>query len=433
MKLAPETVESIVKDLIPEERELADILGNKYYNDYSGKKIDDVALKLYGYKKTMGGWYAPIFTNQNYTNNEAALFDVTAEGVGNLKQRQVSKNPSYNISAFDAFEKNINMTKRFVGMAIPARNWQTLMNWQGEGTSFKDEMTHQWGNEYKEYIQNLITRLQAGGSQGLKEAKLEKATNKLLSNYITSVFGSNPGIVFKQMASFPQFAAVMGWDTMPSIGQLGKVDTDLMQTYTPELAYRMLGYSTPETATLKENPSKLDTNPVTKFVLRGGAISWMDGETVKRAWPWAENYVRKNFPDLEIGSEQDVSEGRSPFYKKVAEVFNEAVGVTQPMYDEMHRPNIMKDSRGVQRAFTMFKTVPLQQYNTLRKAAGEAAAAKEAYKRVQDNGSEERRREAKESYKEASGRMANAVTATIASVMMFNLIGFVDQLWKNRG
>ena len=433
IKLAPETVESIIKDLTPEERELADILGNKYYNDYSGKKIDEVALKLYGYKKTMGGWYAPIFTNQNYTNNEAGLFDVTAEGIGNLKQRQVSKNPSYNISAFDAFEKNINMTKRFVGMAIPARNWQTLMNWQGEGTSFKDELTHQWGNEYKEYIQNLITRLQAGGSQGLKEAKLEKATNKLLSNYITSVFGSNPGIVFKQAASFPQFAAVMGWDTMPTIGQLHGVDTDLMQTYTPELAYRTLGYSTPETATLKENPSKLDTNPVTKFFLRGGAITWMDGETVKRAWPWAENYVRKNFPDLEIGSEEDIAEGRSPFYKKVAEVFNEAVGTTQPMYDEMHRPNIMKDSRGVQRAFTMFKTVPLQQYNTLRKAAGEAAAAKEEYRQVQDNGNEDRKQEAKNNYKDASKRMANAVTATIASVMLFNLIGFVDQLWRNRG
>ena len=433
IKLAPETVEYIVKDLTPEERELADILGNKYYNDYSGKKIDEVSVPLYGYKKTMGGWYAPIFTNQNYTNNEAGLFDVTAEGVGNLKQRQVSKNPSYNISAFDAFERNINMTKRFVGMAIPARNWQTLMNWQGDGTSFKDELTHMWGNEYKEYIQNLITRLQAGGSQGLKEAKLEKATNKLLGNYITSVFGANPGIVFKQAASFPQFAAVMGWDTMPAIGQLRGVNTDLMRTYTPELAYRMLGYSTPETATLKENPSRLDTNPVTKFFLRGGAITWMDGATVQRAWPWAENYVRKNFPDLEVGSEQDISEGRSPFYKKVAEVFNEAVGTTQPMYDEMHRPNIMKDSRGVQRAFTMFKTVPLQQYNTMRRAAGEAAAAKEEFRKAQTSSNEIRKQEAEANYKDASKRMANAVTATIASVMLFNLIGFVDQLWRNRG
>lgn len=433
IKLAPETVESIIKDLTPEERELADILGNRYYNDYSGKKIDEVSVPLYGYKKTMGGWYAPIFTNQNYTNNEAGLFDVTAEGVGNLKQRQVSKNPSYNISAFDAFERNINMTKRFVGMAIPARNWQTLMNWQGDGTSFKDELTHMWGNEYKEYIQNLITRLQAGGSQGLKEAKLEKATNKLLGNYITSVFGANPGIVFKQAASFPQFAAVMGWDTMPTIGQLRGVDTDLMRTYTPELAYRMLGYSTPETATLKENPSRLDTNPVTKFFLRGGAITWMDGATVQRAWPWAENYVRKNFPDLEVGSERDISEGRSPFYKKVAEVFNEAVGTTQPMYDEMHRPNIMKDSRGVQRAFTMFKTVPLQQYNTMRRAAGEAAAAKEEFRKAQTSSNEIRKQEAEANYKDASKRMANAVTATIASVMLFNLIGFVDQLWRNRG
>ena len=371
--------------------------------------------------------YAPIYTNRNYVNSEIGVFDTTAEGVGNLKARQYSTNPSYNIGAFDAFEKHIEQTARFVGMAIPARNWQTLLNWREKNNSMGDVITHKWGDEAKRYITDLLTTLQGGGRDGKKT--LEGAADKLLSNYVTAVFGANPGIVFKQAASFPQFAAALGWENAPSPGQMLHVDENIINAYTSELAYRALGYATPETAQLKNNPNFLDTNKATRFLLRGGAITAMDVGTVKRAWPWAENKVRREHPELEIGTEEQVKAGESPFYKKVAEEFENAVSLTQPMYDEMHRPDIMKNGSGIQRAFTMFKTVPLQQYNSLRRAFGEMQQAKKQAERANDAMKEE----AEEKSKKAAKKAGAAVTATLASVLMLEAVEMLNQLAKNRG
>ena len=426
VKLAPETVKKIVSDLTDEEMELAKALED-YYNNFAAKRINEKSNILYGYDKAMSKNYAPIYTNRNYVNSEIGVFDTTAEGVGNLKARQYSKNPSYNIGAFDAFEKHIDQTARFVGMAIPARNWQTLINWREKNNSMGDVITHKWGEESKRYITDLLTTLQGGGRAGKKT--LEGAADKLLSNYVTAVFGANPGIVFKQAASFPQFAAALGWENAPSAGQMLRVDEDLINAYTSELAYRTLGYATPETAQLKNNPNFLDSNKATRFLFRGGAITAMDAGTVKRAWPWAENKVRREYPELEAGTEEQIRNGESPFYRKVAEEFENAVSMTQPMYDEMHRPEIMKNGSGIQRAFTMFKTVPLQQYNSLRRSFGELQAAKQKAERANDT----QKPEAEEQEKAAAKKAGAAVTATLASVLMLEAVEMLNQLAKNRG
>ena len=98
-------------------------------------------------------------------------------------------------------------------------------------------------------------------------------------------------------------------------------------------------------------------------------------------------------------------------------MFNEAVSTTQPMYDTMHRAKIMQDGNGITRAFTMFKTVPLQQYNTLRQAFGELQAAKES-------GDPAER-------KAAARKTANAITATLGSVAALEGVELLNQLWKN--
>ena len=364
----------------------------------------------------MSGSYAPIFTNDNYVGHQAGITDSTAEGVGHLKARQYSKNPSYNIGAFDAFERHADQTARFVGYSIPIRNMETLMNWRGTNTSLRDEITHTWDKESgTEYIDKLLADLQT--TKYSEEGAVQGLANKLLSNYVSSVFGFNPGIVLKQAASFPQAAAILGYTTLPTPKQLMNVDKGLIGKYTPELDYRGLGYATPETAQLKDNPGLLQRNKAMNFLFGGGAITAMDGATVQSIWPWAENYVRKNFPGLEKGTQEQIDAGESPFYKKVAEVFNEAVSTTQPMYDTMHRAKIMTSDKAIDRALTMFKTVPLQQYNTLRQAFGELQAARKS------GDAAER--------KAAARKTSNAVTATLGSVAALEGVELLNQLWKN--
>ena len=416
VRMAPETVKAIVGSLTPEEQELAQAL-EQYYNVFAKKEINRVSNILYGYDKAVSKNYTPIYTNSNYTKSELGVYDATAEGVGNLKSRQFSKNPSYNIGAFDAFERHVEQTARFVGMAIPARNWQTLLNWSERENSMADIITHDWGGESLKYIQDLVQTLQ-GGAASTRDS-VSMGAEKVFSNYIGAVFGANPSIVFKQLGSIPLAGAWLDFKNFPSPGQVKRIDRSLIEKYTQELDWRTLGYSTPETKQLKENPNWTQTNKFTNFIFGGGAITAMDGWAASVLWPWAENKVRAEFPELETGSQEQIDSGSSPFYQKVAEVFNEAVARSQSTSDEMHQGTLRKSKNPVTRAFTMFKSDSSQTYNALRQRAGEA----EYYKRIGDT----------ENYNKAKRGLGVAFLAAVGGYIWAQGIEFLMNLWKRKG
>ena len=416
VRMAPETVKAIVGSLTPEEQELAQAL-EQYYNVFAKKEINRVSNILYGYDKAVSKNYTPIYTNSNYTKSELGVYDATAEGVGNLKSRQFSKNPSYNIGAFDAFERHVEQTARFVGMAIPARNWQTLLNWRERENSMADIITHDWGDESLKYIQDLVQTLQ-GGAASTRDS-VSMGAEKVFSNYIGAVLGANPSIVFKQLGSIPLAGAWLDFKNFPSPGQVKRIDRSLIEKYTQELDWRTLGYSTPETKQLKENPNWTQTNKFTNFIFGGGAITAMDGWAASVLWPWAENKVRAEFPELETGSQEQIDSGSSPFYQKVAEVFNEAVARSQSTSDEMHQGTLRKSKNPVTRAFTMFKSDSSQTYNALRQRAGEA----EYYKRIGDT----------ENYNKAKRGLGVAFLAAVGGYIWAQGIEFLMNLWKRKG
>lgn len=416
VRMAPETVKAIVGSLTPEEQELAQAL-EQYYNVFAKKEINRVSNILYGYDKAVSKNYTPIYTNSNYTKSELGVYDATAEGVGNLKSRQFSKNPSYNIGAFDAFERHVEQTARFVGMAIPARNWQTLLNWRERENSMADIITHDWGDESLKYIQDLVQTLQ-GGAASTRDS-VSMGAEKVFSNYIGAVFGANPSIVFKQLGSIPLAGAWLDFKNFPSPGQVKRIDRSLIEKYTQELDWRTLGYSTPETKQLKENPNWTQTNKFTNFIFGGGAITAMDGWAASVLWPWAENKVRAEFPELETGSQEQIDSGSSPFYQKVAEVFNEAVARSQSTSDEMHQGTLRKSKNPVTRAFTMFKSDSSQTYNALRQRAGEA----KYYKRIGDT----------ENYNKAKRGLGVAFLAAVGGYIWAQGIEFLMNLWKRKG
>lgn len=416
VRMAPETVKAIVGSLTPEEQELAQAL-EQYYNVFAKKEINRVSNILYGYDKAVSKNYTPIYTNSNYTKSELGVYDATAEGVGNLKSRQFSKNPSYNIGAFDAFERHVEQTARFVGMAIPARNWQTLLNWSERENSMADIITHDWGDESLKYIQDLVQTLQ-GGAASTRDS-VSMGAEKVFSNYIGAVFGANPSIVFKQLGSIPLAGAWLDFKNFPSPGQVKRIDRSLIEKYTQELDWRTLGYSTPETKQLKENPNWTQTNKFTNFIFGGGAITAMDDWAASVLWPWAENKVRAEFPELETGSQEQIDSGSSPFYQKVAEVFNEAVARSQSTSDEMHQGTLRKSKNPVTRAFTMFKSDSSQTYNALRQRAGEA----EYYKRIGDT----------ENYNKAKRGLGVAFLAAVGGYIWAQGIEFLMNLWKRKG
>lgn len=419
IRLAPETVKKLVSDLTPEERELAAML-ERYYNQFAAERINKVSNALYGYDRAVTTNYAPIYTNSNYNQKEIGKFDQTAEGVGNLKQRiRGAKNPSYNLSAYDAFERHVDQTARFVGMAIPARNWKTLLNWRERNDSMSDVITHKWGSESLKYITDLLTDLQ-GGSPRKAQFQISSFADRLWSNYISAVFGANPSIVLKQLGSIPLGGTYLGMENVPTPRQMANIDRDLIALYTSELDWRLMGYATPETKQLKDHPNWTQRNSFFRNVFGGGAITGMDGWAASTLWPWAENKVRRERPELEVGTEEQVNAGQSPFYRAVAAEFDNAVNRSQSMSDTLHNARIRKADNAILRTLTMFKSDAAQTYNAFRQTIGEA----QYYKRTGASSKTQRT---------ARAAMGAAFLAWIVNAAWTAGVNFLVNLAKTKG
>lgn len=419
VRLAPETVKKLVSDLTPEERELAALL-ERYYNQFAAERINKVSNALYGYDRAVTTNYAPIYTNSNYNQKEIGKFDQTAEGVGNLKQRiRGAKNPSYNLSAYDAFERHVDQTARFVGMAIPARNWKTLLNWRERDNSMSDVITHKWGSESLKYITDLLTDLQ-GGSPRKAQFQISSFADRLWSNYISAVFGANPSIVLKQLGSIPLGGAYLGMENVPTPRQMANIDRDLIALYTSELDWRLMGYATPETKQLKDHPNWTQRNSFFRNVFGGGAITGMDGWAASTLWPWAENKVRRERPELEVGTEEQINAGQSPFYRAVAAEFDNAVNRSQSMSDTLHNARIRKADNAILRTLTMFKSDAAQTYNAFRQTIGEA----QYYKRTGASSKTQRT---------ARAAMGAAFLAWIVNAAWTAGVNFLVNLAKTKG
>lgn len=415
VKLAPESVKKLVSSLTPEEAELARIL-ERYYNDFAPKAINRVSNVLLGYDKAVTKNYAPIYTNRNYTKSEFGVFDMSAEGVGNLKERKRSTTPSYNLSAFDAFEKHVEQTARYTGMAIPTRNMNTLLDWRGKDDSMRDVIAHEWGGRANKYIEDLVTEMQ--GEKNEKSTVAEIIPERVFSNYISAVFGFNPSIVLKQLGSIPMGSAYLGAKNFPSPKKIRSIDKKLISKYTQELAWRTMGYSMPETKQLKDNPNWTETNKTVNTIFGGGAITAMDGWAASILWPQAENKVRREHPELEIGTKEQIDSGESPFYQEVAREFNDAVARSQSTSDIIHQSTLRRSRNPIARAFTLFKSDSAQTYNAIRQKYGEW----QYYKR---SGAGE------ETLKKARRGLGEAVLAALVNAVWSGTVTFLVAAVKN--
>ena len=422
VKMQPGFVKSLVADLTPEEKELAFILGTKYFNGYAKEEINRVSNLLEGHDKAMNDNYSPIYTDANFLGKSAdpAIVDATIEGMGPLKNRVWSGKPVMAVSALSAFQKHRDMTAKYVGLAIPVRNMNALLNYTEKG--YSDSMYavigKKWGDEAVQYLKDLMKDIQNKPADKLNFA--ESAVKWVTNNYVKAVFGFNPGTVIKQAPGFFMAGARLGFDTIPATSMLhsawGKY-RDLIAKYTPLMEWRARGYSTREMSDLKNNPNWTQRNRAFKFVF-GGAIQWMDLHTCAAIWPWAENYVKKHYPNLKPGSRSEINSGKDAYYKKVAEVFEDAIASSQPMYDDMHTAKIMHSNNGIARGITMFHTAQMTQANAIRQAHGEM-------KRAQAEND-------KEGLKRGQKAFKDSIMALLISTLSFEAVGALVAIAKRK-
>lgn len=400
----------------------------RYFNTMSKNEINEVSRKLLGYDIAGVKNYYPIETNRDFGSGdpETVKRDGTIEGMGFMKSRQGAAGPINLRGAVDTLTKSIDRHGKYVGLAIPVRNFGKLYGnttWQVMPTeeqgalptqnaaprSLKRILNRKWGSGASAYIDKLMADIQNPSKNFDSWAR---TMAKVRSNYAGSVLTMNASVAVKQAASYPTAAAVVGWGPLiKAMTDWKKSDINFIAEHTPLLWYRSKGFSTQELGDMAKGQKQIPKG-----------LNWIQGidvATVKKLWKAAEYYVRQEQPKLEVRSDA--------YWDAVTEVYERIVLETQPNYTTMERPQLLRSENTLLQNLAMFKTQPFQNFNIAYDALANLQAKERQLKAAQDaartDSSEEtqaRLREAKQNLKNAKKGAARGVSALVISAGVFS-------------
>lgn len=422
IKLTPSQVRSITANMTTKERAYAEA-ARKYFNGMSRDSINEVSEKLKGYSLAGVENYFPIDTDTSFTRSDfdAIKFDGTIEGMGFLKERQNAANPIMLRDLTDVLNKSISMHAKYVGLAIPVRNFNkvwgvTSGSYNADGSrnnfesSVQQAVKQKWGETGYKYVEKMMTDLQGGHSDRNVWAQ---GLSKVRSAYAGAVLTLNASVAMKQAASYPTAGAVVGFKPLArALADVRKVDLDLVAKYTPLLWYRSQGFSTQELGDMTKRGIKLPK-----------VLNWVQGVdviTTQTLWKAAEYYVRDNDRSLAIGTDA--------YYKAVADVYNRIIEETQPNYTTMQRPQLLRSEDTLMQNLAMFKTQPFQNFNILYDAIGNM----EAKKRAVTNATADTRAAALAEYKDARKKAGWAITSQLMQLAVFAGMTFVWNAFRGK-
>lgn len=421
---------------------------SNYYNRMSQEAINAVSEDLYGYSLAEVEDYFPINADKDYTKGsddyQDFIADSTIEGMGFLKERIKAKNPIMLRDSFEILTQSINDTSKFVGLAIPVRNFKKIkdvapMTFEdavdpltgrptrkhtGYEMSLMDVIGQRWGTRGKKYINDMLADLE--GNSRKSRSRINATLNKVRSNYAGAVLTLNLSVAMKQAASYPTAAAVLGWSPLiKAFGNTrlsGKMDLELIKKYTPLLWYRMQGYSTQELGDIAQS-----NNFMNRLINGHKALNWIqaiDIATTKKLWKAAEYYVRDNHKDLEVGTDE--------YYRQVADIYNQVIEETQPNYTTMQRPDLLRDDNALLASIMMFKTQPFQNFNILYDAIGDYNAKVRHYNAVAGSDDKQAIKTAMAAKKLAGQKLKNGVSALLISTLVFAAMTFAYNMLRRK-
>lgn len=418
--LSAEMVQSIVNSMPVKERAFADA-ASAYFNGMSQAEINSTSEALNGYSLANVEEYFPINTDSSFLNAdyETVKHDGSIEGMGFLKERTRASNPIMLRDLDAVLEQSIRMTSKYVGLAIPVRNFQSVWNAQSlrkvdeygntlkTQQSVKSVIKDKWGSNATNYIDNLMRDVQGGA--GRKSDAQDKLLQKIKSNYAGAILTMNISVAMKQAASYPTAGYILGAKNLTkALADFKRVDESLIAKYTPLLWYRSLGWNQVDLQDLK-----FDGKHTPK------ALNWIQGmdiATTKKLWRASEFKVREDNPNLKVGTDE--------YYNAVAEVYNRVIEETQPNYTVMQRPDLLRTDNTLKAALMMFKTQPFQNFNIMYDAIGNVRAKHNALV----NGSI-----TKDEYKLASKEATRAVVSQIAQLAVFSGMTMAVKLLMGKG
>ena len=359
-------VKKILESLTPEQREIADGLG-QFLSGRAAEWGNEASMERFGYRKFTEKNYFPIRPDSDYTVSRAdgMAREGTIAGLGMTKStNKAANNPLVVEDVFETFSRHVTEMAAYNAFYNRLEDFQAVWNWRAKSfQSVKASLRQAGGEEANQYIRKLLTAVNG-------RASVERsAAESLLGKYKAGVIGGNLRVVVQQPTAYVRALTVMDGKYLLK-GLAGKVDPELMKTYSPIARWKDWGYF--ETGNGKQ------LNELVLGRHRGAdrfsdAAMWLPGQmdnlTWGRIWKACE-YEIADTTQLEAGSEE--------FYQAVGKRFTEVIDKTQVVDSVFHRSQVMRSKNAMNQVVTAFMAEPTKAYNAVMGAVRRMQEARDA-------------------------------------------------------
>lgn len=420
IRMTPEFVQQTVdKYLDGIGREYVALL-DQYYDVFSKEAVNRVSRQLDGADKAIASSYNPIRTDAAYRGKAYNVFDGTLEGMGSLKSRQqYAQNPMILDDADATMRWHRDNMARYVGYAIPMRNFTALMNYKPafQAKTTRAEIESKFGTNAGRFLDDFAKVIEEGQ---LRQGEGFDWMDKLTGKYVSRVLGFNLSSMLKQVSALGLAATDQGFaPILYAVGSGKKTDMNLIRKYTPYLDYRGEGYTYTELANYVRNSEGAQQSKLAQTLLGKNWLSAMDIFINRRLWIAAEYVVQRDTALRPSNNQAEIDAGRDAYYKAVAEVFNRMTFNTQTNYNTMSRPMALRNNNVIVRMATMFKTDAYQMQGIVREQFGAWKSAKRKF---------EAKEIGEQQYKKAKRRMVYSFAGMATSSVMTGILEMFAKL-----
>ena len=390
-------ITNVQNSLTEFERGYIDI-AEQFFNGMAKDAINEVSMILRHFETATSEYYIPIKVDdaEIVKEIEGVKQDSSIENMGMLKSVVPYSDKSVLIQGLDnVINKHIDNVGNYYGLAIPIRNMNKVLNVSdtvrdSDGSvvsrnSVKKSLEKNWGKLGTDIYEQLLIDLQ--NSRAPSNERMQGINNlvrKIRSNFVTATLNGNISVTIKQAASYStagvyldQTSLMKGSADMIKFLKPGKLQAlfDEIDSHTAQHYIRRKGLSSNEIADIQQSwlkTSKLGRNInnsklMQKMPAGVNPTNWiqeMDCMTTAALWCATKEQVNKQYK--KAGKQINTDE----YWQDVTNLYDKVIEDTQPMYDAMHRPEILKSSSELIKSVFMFKTQPLQNAGIIYDAVG---------------------------------------------------------------
>lgn len=392
----------------------------KYFNEYSKAKINEVSNILKHRDLATSKYYIPFTVNRNELIKEldALKYDSTIEGMGQLKTLIYNASQTIEITGLNTVvSRHISDTAKLYGLAIPVRNFKKALNVQfrkeitdGDSvekipdTSVRESIEKVWGKDAVPFFEHLASDLESERESSVDASKwIGKTIKGIRNTFVVKTLTANISVIIKQAASYPTAGVYLssgslakGLSSIKDVIGPGKYQSlfDEIDAHTAQHYMRRKGMSTQEIA-------DLSNSMFNKLPTALNATKWIQGVDVfTTALLWNATKAEINTKYRKNGKSIKTEE----YWNDVTELYDRVIEDTQPMYDSLHRTEVQKTTNELWKSVFMFKTQPLQNTGIIYDAAGDALRNKTS---------------------KAKRTLAKAIASQVASLAVFAGMTFV--------